>query len=107
MNSQEPDISVMIDNEMKRVKIQNHPKFSAWHASLQPHARQIVDQILEDDITPELIIFAQEVPDDERDAYQFISMIAGGNPVPHNLPGLTSITFIDILLELRDFTHNA
>lgn len=97
------DLRDLIDNELKRVKIQNHPNYSAWHAVLKPYARQIIDFILEEDLTPEYIIFAQEAPEEEREEYQFLLIIAGGNPSPMLMPALTNFTLGDILLEVREY----
>jgi len=97
------DLRDLIDNEFKRVKIQNHPSYPAWHASLKPYARQIIDFILEEDLTPEYIIFAQEAPQDEQEEYQFLLIIAEGNPSPMLMTALTNFTLGDILLEVREF----
>lgn len=97
------DLRDLIDNEVKRVMIQNHSNYPVWHEALKPYARRIIDFILEEDLTPEYIFFAQEAPEDERDEYQFLSIIAGGNPDPDIMPALTNFTLIDILLEVREF----
>ena len=101
MDSQ--DIRDGIENELRRVQIQNHSNFSAWYAALKPHARQIIDFILEEDLTPESIIHAQEAPEEEWEEYQFISIIAGGNPRPSNMLALTNFTLSDILVEVEGF----
>jgi hypothetical protein len=101
------DIRDGIENELRRVQIRNHRSYSAWYASLMPHARQIVDFILEEDLTPEHILLAQDAPEEEWHAYQFISIIAGGNPMPSNMPALTNFTLGDILLEVREFADTA
>ena len=98
----EQDIRDGIENELRRVQIQNHASFPAWHAALKPYARQIIDFILEQDLTPEWIIHAGEAPEEEWEEYQFISIIAGGNPRPSNMPALTNFTLGDILVEVED-----
>jgi hypothetical protein len=97
------DLRDLIDNEFKRVKIQNHPNYPAWYEVLKPFARQIVDLILEEDLTPEYILFAQDAPEEEQEEYQFLLIIAGGNPNPTLMPALTNFTLGDILLEVREF----
>ena len=97
------DLRDLIDNEFKRVKIQNHPNYSAWYEALKPYARQIIDFILQEDLTPEYIIFAQDAPEEEQEEYQFLLIIAGGNPNPALMPALTNFTLGDVLLELREF----
>jgi len=97
------DIRDGIENELRRVQIQNHPSYSAWYSGLMPYARQIIDFILEEDLTPEQILSAQDAPDEEWREYQFISIIAGGNPMPSNMPALTNFTLTDILIEVEEF----
>jgi hypothetical protein len=101
------DIRDGIENELRRVQIQNHANYSAWYAALMPYARQIIDFILEEDLTPEYIIFAQDAPEEEWEKYQFISIIAGGNPRPSNMPALTNFTLGDILTEVEDFERKS
>ena len=98
-----PDLRDTIENEFRRVLIQNHPNFVAWYASLGPHARQAVDKILEENVTPELITFAQESPAEEWEAFQFLAVIASGNPNPNVALALTNFVLGDILLEVREF----
>lgn len=97
------DIQDGIQNELRRVQIQNHSNFSAWYSALKPYARQIIDLILEEDLRPEYIIFARDAPEEEWEEYQFISIIAGGNPRPSNMPALTNFVLGDILIEVEDF----
>jgi hypothetical protein len=92
-----------INSELKRVQIQNHPNFPAWHASLKPHARQVLDLILEEDVTPELILFAQEAPGEEWEEFQFLRVIGGGNPGPSAQAALTNFSLGDILISVEDF----
>jgi hypothetical protein len=97
------DLKDLIDNEVKRVKIQNHANYRDWHAILKPHARQTIDFILEEDLTPEYILFAQDAPEDEQEEYRFLIIIAGGNPDPAVMPALTNFVLADIFLEVREF----
>ena len=101
------DIRDGIENELRRVQIQNHASYSAWYAALMPYARQIIDFILEEDLTPESIIIAQDAPEEEWEQYQFISIIAGGNPRPSNMPALTNFTLGDILVEVEGFERKS
>ena len=102
-----PELRDLIENELRRVLIQNHPSFESWYASLGAHAQQVVDGILEEDVTPELILFSQQAPQHEWDTFQFLSIIAGGNPNPAISPALTNFALGDILIEVREFgmTH--
>ncbi len=98
-----PELRDLIENELKRVLIQNHPNFAGWHASLGSHGQQAVDNILEEDVTAELIHFAQESPDEEWRDFQFLRMIGGGNPNPAISSTLTNFVLGDILDEVRNF----
>lgn len=98
-----PELRDAFDNELRRVLIQNHPNFANWYGHLAPHARQVLDNILEEDVTPELIAFSQEAPHEEWEAYQFLAVIAGGNPSPHVALALTNFALLDILVEVREF----
>jgi len=97
------DLKDLIDNEVKRVKIQNHANYGAWHAVLKPSARQIIDFILEEDLTPEYIMFAQDASEEEQEEYRFLIIIAGGNPYLAVMAALTNFVLADILLEIREF----
>jgi len=97
------DLRDLIDNEIKRVKIQNHPNYLAWYEALKPFARQIVDLILEQDLTPEYIHLVQDAPEEQQNEYQFLLIISGGNPNPTLMPALTNFALGDILLEVREF----
>ena len=102
-----PDLQEAIQNEFRRVLIQNHENYPAWHANLGPHARQVLENILEEDVTPELIVFSQQAPDEEWDASQFLRVIGGGNPNPEVAVSLTNFTLRDILMAVRDFGKSA
>jgi hypothetical protein len=103
MDKDDPDIREGIDNELKRVQIQNHRNFSAWHEALKPHARQVIDCILEEDVTPGLILLAQEAPEDEWDNDQILRIIGGGNPNPSIRTSLTNFSLQEILFIVQSF----
>jgi hypothetical protein len=96
-----------IENELRRVLIRNHASYPVWYASIKPYACQIIDFILEEDLTPDSILLAQNAPMEEYDEYQFISIIAGGNPIPSNMPALTNFALGDLLYEVREFGKKA
>lgn len=103
MDKDSSDIRDGIDNELKRVQIQNHYNFPAWYSALKPHARQMIDLILEDDVTPDFILFAQQAPDDEWKEFQFLRVIGGGNPNPDVILALTNVSLGEILLDVDEF----
>lgn len=98
-----PELRDLIENELRRMLIQNHPNFTDWYASLGAHSQLVIDGILEEDVTPELILFSQEAPEHEWDMFQFLSIIGGGNPNPAGSSALTNFALADILLEVREF----
>jgi hypothetical protein len=98
-----PEIRDLIQNELRRVLIQNHPEYPPWYSSLGFHAKQIIDRILEEDVTPDLILFAQQAPDEEWAMFTFLRMIGGGNPNPAIASVLTNLTLGYILDEVRGF----
>ncbi len=101
-----PELRDLIQNEFRRVLIQNHPDFGRWHSSLGLHAKQVIDRILEEDVTPELILFAQRAPDDEWAVFTFLRMIGGGNPNSAIASVLTNFTLGYILDEVRGFGNS-
>lgn len=98
----EPELRDLIQNEISRVLIQNHPNFSIWFSALGPHGQQVIQNILDEDVTPELILFAQEAPEEEWDEYIFLRMIGGGNPNPAVSSVLTNLALGDILRDVRE-----
>jgi len=103
MSEDKSNIHDGIDSELKRVQIQNHLNFPAWYASLKPHAQQVFDLVLEDDVTPDLILLAQDAPKEEWDEFQFLRVIGGGNPNPSVQAALTNFSLGDILISVEDF----
>ena len=71
-----------------------------------PDVRQLLDTILEEHVTPELITFSQEAPEEEWNTSQFLCVIAAGNPSPHVAPVLNNSVPGDILAEGREFDHS-
>ncbi len=93
----------VIDNEFKRIKIQNHPNYREWYGSLSTYAQLVVESVLEEDISPDVILFAQESPMDELEGYEFLRVIADCNPAPGKMIGLTNTALEYILDDLLDF----
>ena len=98
-----PELRDAFENELRRVLIQNHPNFPEWYSTLGAHARHVIDDILEEDVTPELIAFSQQAPEEEWNSFQFLAVIAGGNPNPNVALALTNFALGDILIEVREF----
>lgn len=98
----EEDKKSLVSNEVARLKIREHRNFLAWRAKLQPYTRQVLDALLEEDVTPDMIKLAQDVPDDEMDHVQFLRMLAGGNPNPVVARILTELVLRDILYHVEN-----
>jgi len=101
----ESHLKDLIDNEFKRVRIQNHQDYLEWYASLSTYAKLIVESILEEDVSSEMTSFAQDSPRDELDNYEFMRVIAEMDPIPSNLLGLTNVTLEYILYDLSEFSR--
>lgn len=97
------DEQTHIDNELRRVQIQNHPNYSDWLASLPTHSRQVFEKVLKDDVTPELILLAKQAPDEQWEGFEFLRVIGGGNPSQAVQIDLTNVTLLDILESLDTF----
>ena len=93
----------LIDNEIKRVKIQNHQNYSDWYASLTTYAQLVVESILDEDLLPDVISFAQDCPNDNLEDYPFLRIIADGDPAPSNILSLTNLALEYILSDLSEF----
>jgi hypothetical protein len=93
----ETDKISLIENEIVRLKIREHPNFAAGREKLPPYARQIFDTLLEEEVTPELIELCQEAPDEEWQQVFFMGVLGGGNPNPYVARMLTNLVLRDML----------
>jgi hypothetical protein len=98
-----PDLKDAFENELRRVLIQNHPNYPSWYERLTPRAREVVDVIIKEDVTPELIQFSQEVVEEDSGTFQFMFILAGGDPSPNVVLALTNFALGDILQNVRAF----
>ena len=48
-----------------RVAITDNPRFNEWYGTLSPHVRQLLDDVLDHDVTPEMIHDAQDATEEE------------------------------------------
>jgi hypothetical protein len=93
----------IIDNEFKRVKIRNHPHYPSWYTSLGTYAQLVVESILEEDVSLDIIAFAQEAPSDELEDCEFLRVIADSDPTPSSFLSLTNTGLEYILYDLIEF----
>ena len=91
----------LVTNEIHRLKIREHPNFPAWLDKLPDHTRQVVERILDEDATAELIELAQAAPDEEWKQFQFLGMLGGGNPDPMVTHLLTQLVLMEISFQLE------
>jgi len=100
--SMDADKRDLIENEKLRLKIKYHPHFSGWYSSLPPHARQVFDRLIEEDVTPELINLSNAAPGDEWESVEFLRVIGGGNADPEVALALTNFTLGDVLYDIEN-----
>jgi len=74
-----------------RVAITDNPGFNEWYGALTPHVRQILDDLLDHNVTPEMINDAQDATTEEWEEHTFIRALGGGNPSPTIANDLTDI----------------
>lgn len=91
----------LVTNEILRLKIREHPKFPAWLAALPEHTQEVVERLLDEQVTGELIELAQAAPDEEWERFQFLRMLGGGNPDPMVTHLLTRLVLMEISLRLE------
>jgi hypothetical protein len=102
-NSDSQDIQDRIQIEIFRVKIQNHPMFSKWYGALKPYGKLTFDFMMENDITPELVLASQDSPEDEWRDFQFLRIVGGAQP--GFMLASTSYVLSDILDELEELSR--
>ena len=74
-----------------RNAITDHPGFNEWYGTLSPHVRQLLDEILDHNVTPEMIQAAQSSTEEEWDEHTFVRALGGGNPSPTIANDLTDV----------------
>lgn len=74
-----------------RVAITDNPRFNEWYGTLTPLVRQILDEILDHDITPSMICLAQECSEEDWEKNMFIQALGNGNPSPTAANDLTDV----------------
>jgi hypothetical protein len=98
------DLRNAFDNELRRGIIENHPGFPEWYESMSPRAQYIIDRVIEENVTPELIEYAGETMEvDKFMGHRFIQYIAGGNPNPDVVLALTNMALEDIAMHVLLF----
>jgi hypothetical protein len=48
--------------------------------ALPAHTRQVVEKVLAEGVTPEVVYLADDAPEDEWQRYQILRIIVGANP---------------------------
>lgn len=86
-----------------RRRIQEHPRFSAWYKSLGADTRTAFELLFLNDVTPELIEFARQVPESEWWRSGFLHVISDGSfdVLAHNM--LTQHALLSVIAEIESF----
>lgn len=74
-----------------RVSITDDPDFNEWYGTLPSRVSQLLDDILDHNVTPEMIYAAQETSPEEWEEFTFIRAMGGGNPSPTVANDLTDV----------------
>jgi hypothetical protein len=90
-----------IDNRRLREEITDHLGFENWYIMLRPGARDLFHAVMEGDVTPELILSAQEVPEQDRHGFDFVEAVANGNPDSSIKLALTNVVLSEIISEIE------
>ncbi len=85
-----------------RVAITDHPAFNAWYGQFSEHTQGIIDDLLDHNITPEMISCAGDSPDAEWQRHWFLRALGGGNCDPEVAAELTDIVLEYLFLEFPD-----
>lgn len=86
-----------------RRRIQEHPHFGAWYQSLNEEFRTAFELLFLTDVTPELILFARQMPETEIWLPIFLRVIRGGNPEPLERPHLTQNALLTVIADIEAF----
>jgi hypothetical protein len=86
-----------------RKRIQEHPHFAAWYLSLNDESRTAFELLFLTDVTPELILFARQVPETELWQPIFLRVIRGGNPEPVERIHLTRHALLTVIADIEAF----
>ncbi|HEX9332214.1 MAG TPA: hypothetical protein VF896_10015 [Anaerolineales bacterium] len=90
-------------HEGARKKIQDHPRFGAWYKSLSENTRTAFEMLYLTDVTPELILFARQVPESEWWQSVFLRVISSGNPDPIGKTLLTQHALLTVIADMEAF----
>ncbi len=71
--------------------------------SLSENARTAFEMLYLTDVTPELIHFANQVPENEWWQSVFLRVISGGNPDPIAKPLLTQHALLTVIADMESF----
>jgi hypothetical protein len=86
-----------------RRRIQEHPNFGAWYQSLSEESRTAFELLFLTDVTPELILFARQLPEAELWQPVFLRVISKGNPEPFESSLLTQHALLTVIADIEAF----
>jgi hypothetical protein len=95
--------SIVELNQIFRTSIEQHDNYLVMYGILSAQTKNIVNALLADDVTPELIRTAHLATPEEFSRYTFLRVLDGGNPSPAATVQLTNIVLEYLLAGLDDF----
>lgn len=90
------------------IKSNLHDIWQAYHAmsklldGLPAHTRQVVEKVLAEGVTPEVVYLADDAPEEEWQRYQILRIIVGANP--EHPEYATDVVLDEIRIGLEDGT---
>jgi hypothetical protein len=97
---EEEDWDTILSNA--RAAITAHPAFNNWRGKFSEHTRQIIDDLLDHNVTLEMIERADAAPDEEWDHHMFLRVMTGGNCDPAIANDLTDVALEYLFMEFPD-----
>jgi hypothetical protein len=85
-----------------RVTVTDHPAFNNWYGKFSEHTQRIIDDLLDHNVTLEMIEHADSAPDEEWDHHMFLRALTGGNCDPVVANDLTDIVLEYLFMEFPD-----
>jgi hypothetical protein len=82
-----------------RAAITAHPDFNNWRGEFSEHTRQIIDDLLDHNVTLEMIERADSAPREEWDHHMFLRALTGGNCDPAIANDLTDVVLDFLFIE--------
>ena len=86
-----------------RRRIQEHPHFGLWYRSLSEESRTAFELLFLTDITPELVLFARQLPESDYWQPAFIQVISRSSPELPERSLLTQHALLTVIADIEAF----